>query len=317
MQDFTSIDRLQDANVYDTNGDKVGSVGQVYLDDATNEPTFVTVKTGLFGMKETFVPLNQASQAQDGLTVPFDKDFIKDAPNVDADGSLTPEEEQRIYEYYSMEYTAARGDRRDRDGVDAGREHDQQRRDASVQTGHAAGIAGGAGVGESRDYPEGDVTGTRGVDDRAVAGRDVNDHGAGRVDDDASVVVRDEQLDVHTERQATGEYRLRKHTYQDTETIEVPVEREEVVVERTPVDPNSAEARTAGHGDEEVSVTTHEDVPVVDKNVTAEKVSLGKTAVQDTETVTETVQHEDVDIDRDVKRDGLDGDLDGRDGRRV
>ena len=299
MQDFTSIDRLQDANVYDTNGDKVGSVGQVYLDDATNEPTFVTVKTGLFGMKETFVPLNQASQAQDGLTVPFDKDFIKDAPNVDADGSLTPEEEQRIYEYYSLDYTAGRGNR-DRDGLDDGREHDAQRRDASTQTGHAAGIAGGAGVGESRDYPEGTVAGDRGVDR-----------------DDASVVVRDEHLDVHTERQATGEYRLRKHTYQDTETIEVPVEREEVVVERTPVDPNSAEARTAGRGDEEVSVTTHEDVPVVDKNVTAEKVSLGKTAVQDTETVTETVQHEDVDIDRDVKRDGLDGDLDGRDGRRV
>ena len=299
MQDFTSIDRLQDANVYDTNGDKVGSVGQVYLDDATNEPTFVTVKTGLFGMKETFVPLNQASQAQDGLTVPFEKDFIKDAPNVDADGSLTPEEEQRIYEYYSLDYTAGRGNR-DRDGLDDGREHDAQRRDASTQTGHAAGIAGGAGVGESRDYPEGTVAGDRGVDR-----------------DDASVVVRDEHLDVHTERQATGEYRLRKHTYQDTETIEVPVEREEVVVERTPVDPNSAEARTAGRGDEEVSVTTHEDVPVVDKNVTAEKVSLGKTAVQDTETVTETVQHEDVDIDRDVKRDGLDGDLDGRDGRRV
>ena len=289
MQDFTSIDRLQDANVYDTNGDKVGSVGQVYLDDATNEPTFVTVKTGLFGMKETFVPLNQASQAQDGLTVPFDKDFIKDAPNVDADGSLTPEEEQHIYEYYSLDYTAGRGNR-DRDGLDDGREHDAQRRDASTQTGHAAGIAGGAGVGESRDYPEGTVAGDRGVDR-----------------DDASVVVRDEHLDVHTERQATGEYRLRKHTYQDTETIEVPVEREEVVVERTPVDPNSAEARAADRGDDEVRVTTHEDVPVVDKNVTAEKVSLDKTAVQDTETVTETVQHEDVDIDRDVKRDGLDG----------
>ncbi len=289
MQDFTSIDRLQDANVYDTNGDKVGSVGQVYLDDATNEPTFVTVKTGLFGMKETFVPLNQASQAQDGLTVPFDKDFIKDAPNVDADGSLTPEEEQRIYEYYSLDYTAGRGNR-DRDGLDDGREHDAQRRDASTQTGHAAGIAGGAGVGESRDYAEGTVAGDRGVDR-----------------DDASVVVRDEHLDVHTERQATGEYRLRKHTYQDTETIEVPVEREEVVVERTPVDPNSAEARAADRGDDEVRVTTHEDVPVVDKNVTAEKVSLDKTAVQDTETVTETVKHEDVDIDRDVKRDGLDG----------
>lgn len=298
MQDFTSIDRLQDANVYDTNGDKVGSVGQVYLDDATNEPTFVTVKTGLFGVKETFVPLTQASQAQDGLTVPFEKDFIKDAPNVDADGSLTPEEEQRIYEYYSMDY-----------GVSDRREHDATRRDASTQTGHAAGVAGGAGVGDVAG--DRDVNRDRDLNDRAVAGRDVNDRGTVGDRDDASVVVRDEQLDVHTERQATGEYRLRKHTYEDTETVEVPVQREEVVVERTQVDPNSAEART-GRGDDEVTVTTHEDVPVVDKNVTAEKVSLGKNTVQDTETVTETVQHEDVDIDRDVKGDGL-----GRDGRRA
>ena len=46
------------------------------LDDRTGDPEWVSVRTGLFGMKETFVPLNQASQAQDGLTVPFDKDFI-------------------------------------------------------------------------------------------------------------------------------------------------------------------------------------------------------------------------------------------------
>lgn len=308
--DRNALDQLQNSTVFATDGDKIGSVGQVYLDDVTNEPTFVTVKTGLFGARETFVPLQQAQTTADGITVPFEKSFVKDAPNVDADGSLTPEEEQRIYEYYSLDYTAGRGNR-DRDGLDDGREHDAQRRDASTQTGHAAGIAGGAGVGESRDYPEGTVAGDRDVnrdrdlDDRAVAGRDVNDRGVDG--DDASVVVRDEHLDVHTERQATGEYRLRKHTYQDTETIEVPVEREEVVVERTPVDPNSAEARAADRGDDEVRVTTHEDVPVVDKNVTAEKVSLDKTAVQDTETVTETVKHEDVDIDRDVKRDGLDG----------
>ena len=171
--DRNALDQLQNSTVFATDGDKIGSVGQVYLDDVTNEPTFVTVKTGLFGARETFVPLQQAQTTADGITVPFEKSFVKDAPNVDADGSLTPEEEQRIYEYYSMEYSAA-------------------------------------------DY------------------------------------------------------------------------------------------------DGDVEVTTYEETPVVNKTVDAEKVSLGKRQVQDTETVTEEVRHEDVKVDGDA----TDRDLDGRNDRK-
>ena len=129
--DRNALDQLQNSTVFATDGDKIGSVGQVYLDDVTNEPTFVTVKTGLFGARETFVPLQQAQTTADGITVPFEKSFVKDAPNVDADGSLTPEEEQRIYEYYSMEYSAA-----DHDG-------DVRRDDVRTDAG-AAGVAGTA-----------------------------------------------------------------------------------------------------------------------------------------------------------------------------
>ena len=114
--DRNMLDQLQNANVFATDGDKIGSVGQVYLDDQTEQPTFVTVKTGLFGTNETFVPLDKAQATEGGITVPFEKDFVKDAPNVDADANLTPEEEQRIYEYYSMDYAAGRDDvRHDRD----------------------------------------------------------------------------------------------------------------------------------------------------------------------------------------------------------
>lgn len=88
--DRNALDQLQNSTVFATDGDKIGSVGQVYLDDVTNEPTFITVKTGLFGARETFVPLQQAQITADGITVPFEKSFVKDAPNVDADGSLTP-----------------------------------------------------------------------------------------------------------------------------------------------------------------------------------------------------------------------------------
>lgn len=296
--DRNALDQLQNSTVFATDGDKIGSVGQVYLDDVTNEPTFVTVKTGLFGARETFVPLQQAQTTADGITVPFEKSFVKDAPNVDADGSLTPEEEQRIYEYYSMEYSAA-----DYDG-------DVRRDDVRTDAGAAgvAGTAGVAGVADRRD--EAVVDGDRrDVTDRDR--RDVADHDRRDVTDADSVVVKDEHLNVGTERRASGRVRLRKQAYTTTETVEVPVTREEVVVERESVDPNSAEARTAGR-DGDVEVTTYEETPVVNKTVDAEKVSLGKRQVQDTETVTEEVRHEDVKVDGDA----TDRDLDGRNDRK-
>ncbi|MEW1979546.1 PRC and DUF2382 domain-containing protein [Citricoccus sp. NPDC079358] len=259
MQDYNTVEQLQDATVYGTDGEKIGSVGQVYLDDRTNQPTFVTVKTGLFGAKETFVPVAEASPSRDGLQVPFDKAFVKDAPNVDADGSLTPQEEQRIYEYYSIDSSGTgrdtTGSGRDTAGTVPGVEHDAGR------------------------------------DTRGDARRDVGT-------DTESVTARNEQLNVGTEVHETGRVRLRKHSYTDTETVEVPVTREEIVVDREPIDPNSAEARRET-GDEEVEVTTREEVPVVNKTATAEKVTVDKTQVQDTERVAGTVQHEDIEVDED------------------
>lgn len=300
--DRNMLDQLQNANVFATDGDKIGSVGQVYLDDVTNEPTFVTVKTGLFGARETFVPLQQAQTTADGITVPFDKGFVKDAPNVDADGSLTPEEEQRIYEYYSMEYSNVDHDRDVR--------RDDVRHDAGAAG--VAGTAGVAGVADRRNDTVVDGDRRQDADLRHDADRrDLVDGDRRDLKDTDSMVVKDENLQVGTERKASGRVRLRKQAYTTTETVEVPVTREEVVVERESVDPNSAEARAGGR-DGDIEVTTYEDTPVVNKTVDAEKVSLGKRQVQDTETVTEELRHEDVKIDGDANDRDLNGRKDGR-----
>ncbi len=306
--DRTMLEQLQNATVYSTSGDKIGSVGQVYLDDQTEQPTFVTVKTGLFGTKETFVPLDKAQATEGGVTVPFEKDFVKDAPNVDADANLTPEEEQRIYEYYSMGYAG----HDDRDGLRDDVRRDGVRDDRTVAG--TAGAAGAAGIAGDR-HDDRRADGVRADEPRHAAGhvdadRDRvadRDGGAGR--DDDSMVVRDEHLNVGTERRASGRVRLRKQSYTTTEQVEVPVQRDEIVVEREKVDPNSPEARTAGRGDDAVEMTTYEDVPVAEKSVEAEKVSLGKKTHQDTERVSEEVRHEDVEVERDgdVRRDGRDG----------
>ena len=93
---------LRDGNVISSSGEKIGSIGQIYLDDQTGEPTFVTANTGLFGMKQSFVPLQGAQVENGDVIVNYDKETVKDAPRIDDDGSLTPEEEDELYRYYGI-----------------------------------------------------------------------------------------------------------------------------------------------------------------------------------------------------------------------
>jgi hypothetical protein len=107
---------LRSGNVY-AGSEKVGRIGQIYVDDDTSEPTWVTVKTGLFGTSESFVPLNQARIEGNDIIVDYDEDTIKNAPRIDAEGDLTPREELALFRYYSQPHDTGRteGDTTDRD----------------------------------------------------------------------------------------------------------------------------------------------------------------------------------------------------------
>jgi PRC-barrel domain len=124
---------LRSGNVY-AGFKKIGRIGQIYLDDETSEPTWVTVKTGLFGTSESFVPLNQARIEGNDVIVDFDEDTIKNAPRIDADGDLTPREELALFRYYSQPRDADSTDRdvtvdRDEDRLD--RDDDSRDRDTA------------------------------------------------------------------------------------------------------------------------------------------------------------------------------------------
>ncbi|OXM68050.1 DUF2382 domain-containing protein [Amycolatopsis vastitatis] len=93
---------LIDSAVVDPAGNKLGKVGNVYLADATRRPEWITVKTGLFGTKESFVPLSGAHTDKDGIHVQVDKDSVSDAPRIDADGHLSPEESEQLYHHYGL-----------------------------------------------------------------------------------------------------------------------------------------------------------------------------------------------------------------------
>jgi uncharacterized protein (TIGR02271 family) len=108
MIDQQELGSVAGRDVYGPDGDKIGSVAQVYLDDQSGQPEWLTVHTGLFGMNESFVPLRDATVTEGRVEVPYDKSTVKDAPNVTADGHLEPEEERRLYEHYSLDWDTTR-----------------------------------------------------------------------------------------------------------------------------------------------------------------------------------------------------------------
>lgn len=121
--------------------------------------------------------------------------------------------------------------------------------------------------------------------------------------------LHEERLQVNKDRVQTGEVNVGKHVVEDEQTIEVPVEREEVYVERRPVNEESTEGGLTGdayqEGDNIHIPVTEERVNVSKTDVVNEEIVVGKRKVQDTETVSETVRREEADIDEDLDADDL------------
>jgi uncharacterized protein (TIGR02271 family) len=92
----------------DANGDKIGTIEEIYLDTETGRPEWLAVKTGLFGTNVSFVPLAKATDTGGDVRVPFEKARVKDAPHADPDGQLSEREEAELYRHYGMAYSESR-----------------------------------------------------------------------------------------------------------------------------------------------------------------------------------------------------------------
>lgn len=280
MTTQNNIRDLFNTTAFDSNGEKLGDVQEVFVDDHSGQPTFVEVKHGLFGMSSSLVPLKGHRLQGEDLQLAFSKDRIKDAPDVNADEGLTPEEQNRIFEHYGIagaqnqnEYVA-----------------DNRRDERYAGTTEAAGVAGTTAAAD-RD---------RADRDRVEADRAATTRAA----DDNSIVRSEEQLDVQKEQVQSGKARLRKYVVEDKETVEVPVTREEVRVERTPISEADADNFRGEIGEDEASVVLNEErVDVQKRTVPVEKVSLEKDQVTETERHTETLAKEQIETDADIDND--------------
>ena len=251
MQTAHDLHNWPGENLYDREGSKIGEIAEIYADRGTGQPTWLAVKTGLFGSNISFVPLQEAARSEDGIRVPYEKGHVKDAPNVPADAELSPEEERRLFEHYSMDFGE----------FDYEREYAPEPAYAPEPT-----------VGHDTSGPTTDQAMTR----------------------------SEEEVRVGTAQHEVGRARLRKYVVTEQVQTTVPVQREEVRLEREPITDANVGAATDGPAisEEEHEVTLYAEEPVVEKRVVPkERVRLDKDVVTEEQQVSEEIRKEQIEAE--------------------
>jgi uncharacterized protein (TIGR02271 family) len=235
---------LSGATVRSASGEKIGTVAQVYVDDRTSRPEWVTVKTGLFGTKESFVPLGASRLDGAELVVDASKKQVSDAPKIDDDGHLSEQEEAEIYRYYGISDNRTGG--YDLAGGEAtgavGRDTSGPNTDDAMTRSEEHLVAGTepveAGRARLRKHV---VTETQRVEvpvsheevrlEREPitdANRDAAYSGGEITDEEHEVTLRAERPVVGTEAEPVERVRLGKETVTGTETVSGEVRKEQV-----------------------------------------------------------------------------------------
>jgi uncharacterized protein (TIGR02271 family) len=232
MNSQVTMDRLAELHgspVFDQSGDKIGKVEEIYYDEATNRAEWIGIGTGFLGTKRVLVPVEGAEASDEGVTVPYAKDMVKDSPDIDSD-PIDPAAEQALHSYYGTAHQ----------GVGAAGASDSER---DRQT----------GVGNVDEQAV-----TRSEEELRVGKRSV-DAGSVRLrkwveTEPVQATINLTRETVHVNREPIGEVVTGAEIGE--QTIEIPLRDEEAVVdkqvvakERISLD-RDAEERTETVGDE-------------------------------------------------------------------
>lgn len=110
-------EELTGSDVYDQMGEKIGSVKRLYGAGGEGAPSWVgvAVRTGLIGRELVLIPLSRLKEEDGQVRVPYTKQHLLDAPDVEADDGLSEEDEECLNDYYAV----ARGDQPAEDNPDS------------------------------------------------------------------------------------------------------------------------------------------------------------------------------------------------------
>lgn len=293
------IPSVLDHAVYDTQGNKIGDAKHIFLDDVSGRPEWASVRTGMFGARESFVPIRDATLVEDHLEVPFDKAMVKDAPNVQVDsgGHLSAEEEHRLYEYYGVDWDTAWQQTGQREGGWTGGD--------TGMAGTGGAPASAAAGPERQEMPEetrtDQIPAEAAPEPRERVGEPIQERAAQtRAGGWGDALTRsEEQMHISTERTETGHARLRKYVVTEQTEQTVPLMHEEVRVERQPIteQERGRVSSEISEGDQR-EVTLHADRPVIEtETVPVERIRLNVEERTDQETVRGQVRKEKVDVE--------------------
>ena len=85
----------------DPEGNRIGKISKVYLDQQTGQPMWVLVETGLFGTRQSLAPIQRSRLDGELVVLAVSKDQVKDAPNIEPDGDISESEQDALRQYYS------------------------------------------------------------------------------------------------------------------------------------------------------------------------------------------------------------------------
>jgi uncharacterized protein (TIGR02271 family) len=281
---FTAIeDNYAGYTVHDSNGEKIGKVDDLFLDE-NDQPEYFGVKMGFLGTRSTLIPAAIATTygERGSIEISRPKSTVKDGPSFDDDREITPEYENKVRSYYGLESTQSSEDR----GAYGAHYGDSDGE-------HPGEVAPGMRMGDTE-------TGEFRGHGREQEG--LNQTGSDLEDEDELRVQRsEEELRVGTREREAGILNVRKRVRTDREQVRVPKRREEVTIERVPVE--GREASEAEIGEDEVTMPVVEDEVVVEKRpVVKEELRVRKDVVEDEEVVEEDVRREEVDVDDQTER---------------
>jgi uncharacterized protein (TIGR02271 family) len=253
--DLNDRQKWEGMDVYDNQGDKIGTVEDFYVDEQTRKPEWLQVKKGFF-RGDKLIPITGVHRSQDGLMVPYTKDQVNDSPDISDDETISESEERMLYSHYGINYG------KERSGT---------------------------------QLPEGGA-GTRGMHDTGYRSGETRTRGA-----DDAMTRSEEKLNIHKVRRPSELVRLKKRVVTDHVTKTVPVQREEVVVEREPITDANRDRAMKGpeirEGEHEV-VLEREDVEAKKHVEPEERIRLNKQQTQEERRIEEDLRKERVDVER-------------------
>jgi len=265
------------SDIMDSDGHKVGTVDNVWVDDATSALEFVGVKMGFLMGKTHIIPTADAQIGNGTITVPYNHNLIKDAPSFGGDEELSNEQEQQVYSYYGI-----------------------QRSESASPTGLAGGTDTSQTNTTDREYDttrsDRDLGTTRTDRDFDTTRTDRDTTGFAAQDDQAGVVLSEEQLQVGKREVESGRVRLRKVVRTEHQEVPVDLRREEVTVERVSATDANVPGDAFSQQDVEIPVMREEAVVGKEARVTGE-VRLNKEVSTETRNVGGEVRREDVEIE--------------------